>query len=88
MNSEPVATLGAAVLAVIVAGIALLPTFGFDVSPAQQAALIAFVSSVITLVTIWQRSKVVPTEKANAAIESAAKNPTPVTQQGVDALKF
>jgi uncharacterized membrane protein len=88
MNNEPVATLGAAVLAVIVAGIALLPTFGFDVSPAQQAALIAFVSSVITLVTIWQRSKVVPTDKANAQIERVAKQDSTFNQAAINELKF
>ncbi len=63
IQNEPVATLGAAVLGVFVAGIALLPTFGIDVTGEQQGALIAFVTAVITLVTVWQRSKVTPTSK-------------------------
>lgn len=58
MNDEPVATLGAAVLAVIVAGIALLPAFGIEIDTAQQGALIAFVTALITLVTLWQRQSV------------------------------
>lgn len=60
MPKEPVATLGAAMLAVIVAGVALLPLFGVDVTIEQQGGIIAFVTALIALVTVWQRSKVTP----------------------------
>lgn len=88
LSTEPVATLGGAVLLVVVSGIALLQEFGVDITASQQTVLAAFAAALIGLVTLVQRSRVVPTGRANAAIESAAKNPTPVTQQGVDALKF
>lgn len=71
VQQEPVATMGAAILAVFVAGIALLPTFGVAIDGAQQTALIAFVTSVITLGTVYQRSRVTPVDKANARIEEA-----------------
>lgn len=71
MTNEPVLTLGGAVLAVFVAGIALLPTFGIDITGEQQAALIAFVTAVITLVTVVQRSRVTPVSNAQDKIDTA-----------------
>jgi hypothetical protein len=71
LQTEPVATLGGAVLGVFIAGIALLPTFGIPVDGTQQAGLIAFVTSIITLVTIWQRQQVTPVAKAEKAIDEA-----------------
>ena len=71
VQQEPVASMGAAILAVFVAGIALLPTFGVNIDANQQAALIAFVTSVITLGTVYARSRVTPVTKANAHIQEA-----------------
>jgi hypothetical protein len=71
MQDEPVATLGAALGAVSVTGIACLPLFGVPIDAAQQAALIAFASSIITLGTVYTRSKVTPVGKANGLIQEA-----------------
>jgi hypothetical protein len=58
LQTEPVATLGAASWALIMTGVALLPVFGVDVTLEQQGAIGAFVTALITFVTIYQRSRV------------------------------
>jgi hypothetical protein len=73
LQTEPVATLGGAVLGVFIAGIALLPTFGIPVDGTQQAGLIAFVTSIITLVTIWQRQSVYAPDTVEQIKENAEK---------------
>lgn len=62
----------AVILGLVGAAIALGVGFGLPVTPAQIGLIMAFVSAVIAFVT---RSQVVPTEKANAQIQTAIRMP-------------
>lgn len=93
MKQEPVATLGAAILGVVVAGVALLPDFGIGITVDQQAAIIAFATALITLGTVVTRSYVTPVDTANEKIAQAFNaNPTagdqpPLLEKGLRAKK-
>lgn len=74
-NKEP-----AVILGLIGAAIALGVGFGLPVTPAQTGLIMAFVSALLALVV---RSQVVPTDKANAQIQTALRLPSTATVEQV-----
>lgn len=78
-QTEPVAiagTLEGAIHGVLLATFAVLTGFDVWAPTTEQVALIvalytAFVAFVKVLITLWQRSKVTPVAKAEAAVDEA-----------------
>lgn len=72
MNGEPIGI--ESIKAIIVAIIALVVSFGVDLSADQQTSIIGAVAVLAPLYVWYQaRKKVVPVEKANAAVTHAVK---------------
>lgn len=66
MKNEPVVT-QAAILAVITNGIALAVGFGWHLTEAQSALIVAEASSILAVIfAVVVRSKVTPTDAVNA----------------------
>lgn len=70
----------AVILGLVGAAIALGVGFGLPVTPAQTGLIMAFVSAVLAFVV---RSQVVPTDKANAQIQTAIDSPSNTTVKQV-----
>lgn len=78
MKNEPVATGAGAVVLLITTGIALLKTFGVDITEVQAAAVVAFYLAVVG-VAAWVRSRVDSPDTVKAKVVEALKTNPPAT---------
>lgn len=61
-QTEPTA-IGAGVVTLVTAGLALAVAFGWEITPEQTAAILGFVSALAAFVGYVVRSKVIPVAK-------------------------
>ena len=82
-NSEPVGW-GAGVTALAMATMPMLTAFGINITQNQSAAVLGFLSALVLFLGLFVRSKVTPTAKAEAAVETALLTPQPNTLTGIE----
>ena len=88
MSREPVA-ISTGITTLVTAGFAIATAFGMDLSQQQQTSILGFVAAMILVAGLLTRSKVTPTAKAEAAVETALNTtpgPTGIERQAMEIL--